>query len=455
MGKVTNTEHEQLHIPFGSEFSPDVIELPFLLQVCKEHSGNKKAIESVILNHYFVINDTEADRNRKKMAMNCRLSLQAYQILNKESQVITQLGESLYEFREDETALYSAFAKHILLNLNGLLFCQILRDFFVAGEEVTLANMRPKLSVRNLHYPSGGKHPSIMRLWLKKAGIFVKKEWRPNFEKITEVLGADNRMDALSALDNQQKAFLKALVNYGAKEPVSASEIVKLASAAYGITFPEKSLPKMVLNKLVDEGFITATKTTTGRGAKPFLVQLKDNVDASIIIPSLKQLESTLDPKLYKLMLSPIESILKNINSKNTYTSGLALEALAFKIMRLIDLEYLATRLRSNQTGGAEVDLVFQSTRLVYSRWQIQCKNTAKVSLDPVAKEVGLTHFLKSNVIMVVTTGTFSKEAVRYSNSIMRDSNLNIILFDKSDIKKVIDKPSNIVDIPKFRSTLV
>ena len=39
--------------------------------------------------------------------------------------------------------------------------------------------------------------------------------------------------------------------------------------------------------------------------------------------------------------------------------------------MRLIDLTYVATRLRGGVTGGAEVDLIFESARLVFSRWQI------------------------------------------------------------------------------------
>ena len=202
-----------------------------------------------------------------------------------------------------------------------------------------------------------------------------------------------------------------------------------------------------MLSKLVEEGLIIATKTTEGRGAKPFKVIVHPDIDVTTIIPALKQLEQILDPKLHSLLLKPLAEIVEEIKSENTYISGLALEALAFKLMRLIDLDYLATRLRGEQTGGAEVDLVFESTRLVYSRWQIQCKNTARVALDPVAKEVGLTHFLKSNVIVVVTTGVFSSEAIKYSNTIMRDSNLSIVLIDKDDIAKVIENPTNIVDI--------
>ncbi|MFW5454998.1 restriction endonuclease, partial [Thioalkalivibrio sulfidiphilus] len=109
------------------------------------------------------------------------------------------------------------------------------------------------------------------------------------------------------------------------------------------------------------------------------------------------------------------------------------------------DMTYVATRLRANQTGGAEVDLVFESARLVFSRWQVQCKNTARVSLDDVAKEVGLTHFLKSNVIVMVTTGDIGGEARRYANKIMADSNLAIVMLDGGDLGAISDSPATII----------
>jgi site-specific DNA-methyltransferase (cytosine-N4-specific) len=126
---------------------------------------------------------------------------------------------------------------------------------------------------------------------------------------------------------------------------------------------------------------------------------------------------------------------------------GLALEALAFKLMRLIDMDYVATRLRGTATGGAEVDVIFESSRLVFSRWQVQCKNTGRVALDDVAKEVGLTHFLKSNVIVMVSTGDIGSEARRYANKIMTDSNLCIVMVDKADINRIIKNPTAIVDV--------
>ena len=135
------------------------------------------------------------------------------------------------------------------------------------------------------------------------------------------------------------------------------------------------------------------------------------------------------------------------MDSEDRHIRGLALEALAFKLMRLIDLTYVATRLRGSATGGAEVDLIFESARLVFSRWQVQCKNTARVSLDDVAKEVGLTHFLKSNAIVMVSTGEIGNEARRYSNKIMADSNLCIVMLDKSDLALIETCPAAIVDV--------
>jgi len=68
------------------------------------------------------------------------------------------------------------------------------------------------------------------------------------------------------------------------------------------------------------------------------------------------------------------------------------------------------------------------------------------VSLDDVAKEVGLTHFLKSNVIVIVTTGEISGEARRYANKIMADSNLAVVMIDGNDLHVISDRPATIVN---------
>ena len=157
-------------------------------------------------------------------------------------------------------------------------------------------------------------------------------------------------------------------------------------------------------------------------------------------------MEQQTNADLRPLLRKPIKDIRKELSSKDRHVRGLALEALAFKLMRLIDLSYVATRLRGHATGGAEVDLIFESARLVFSRWQVQCKNTSRVSLDDVAKEVGLTHFLKSSAVVMISTGEIGTQARRYANKIMADSNLCVVMIDGTDLTLIEDYPARIVD---------
>ena len=213
--------------------------------------------------------------------------------------------------------------------------------------------------------------------------------------------------------------------------------------------FNEKNLPKAVLYPLQKAGYLELTRgtKTAGRGSKPFRVSTTAKLAAEIIAPLLEQLEKVTCADLRPLLRKPLDQILAELPSLDRHIRGLALEALAFKLMRLIDLTYVATRLRGTATGGAEVNLIFESSRLVFSRWQIQCKNTTRVSLDDVAKEVGLTHMLKSNVIVIVSTGQIGEEARRYANKVMTDSNLCIVMVDHVDIERIQQKPATIVDV--------
>lgn len=235
----------------------------------------------------------------------------------------------------------------------------------------------------------------------------------------------------------------------GGAGPYSSNEVEKLATATYGIKFNEKNLPKQVLYPLEQAGYLLLTRGTKqpGRGAKPFMVRPSKKLVADLINPLLEQLAKQTDAELRPLLRRPIAEILKDLTSQNRHKRGLALEALAFKLMRLLDMSYVATRLRGTATGGAEVDLIFEASRLIFSRWQIQCKNTARVSLDDVAKEVGLIHLLKSTVIVIVSTGTIGPEARRYANKVMTDTNLCVVMIDKTDLTAINRTPSAIVDV--------
>lgn len=253
----------------------------------------------------------------------------------------------------------------------------------------------------------------------------------------------------MAALSLEQRAYLRAFANIGGGGPYTSNEVERLAAATYGVSFNEKNLPKQVLYPLRDAGYLTLERgtKTAGRGAKPFLVAATEKLVVDLVNPLLNQLEQQTQADLRPLLRKPLQEIRADLEVESRHARGLALEALAFKLMRLIALSYVATRLRGVMTGGAEVDLIFESSRLVFSRWQVQCKNTARVALDDVAKEVGLTHFLKSNAVVMVSTGTIGKEARRYANKVMTDSNLCIIMVDGQDLDSIQARPATIVDV--------
>ena len=433
-------------LPFGSEFSPSQVSLPELLAYCKEFSGNKDKLEVAILEKYFAAHGRGNESNKKTLAMNCRLGLKAYGLIDENSN-ITLFGLKLFDIRNNEDELYKEFAKHILLNLNGMGFVQCLRDMAIALEPINLTTIRHALAERGIYFPAGGKHPSMMRLWLEKAGVFIGHRWQIDDDKVNDILGNSDSIDALRELTLHQRYFLLALTNSGVESPQPANRIAKIAETTYGIRFPDKSLPKEVLNSLINAGFISAEKTTDGRGAKPFLVSPTDKAKNEIIAPLIKQLEEQTDPNLTKLLVKPLPEILAEMQSTDTYHAGLALEALAFKILRILGMDYLATRLRAEATGGSEVDLLFHSSRLVYSRWQVQCKNASLVSLDQVAKEIGLVQLTYANVILVITTGRVSDSARIFANRTMKQSNLCIVFVDGEDIAKISENPACIIDV--------
>ncbi len=313
------------------------------------------------------------------------------------------------------------------------------------GESVTLNTLRESLEERAVHFPRGGKHPSMMKLWLEKAGVFAHSKWRINEARLQEVRGIGTKeIEVLAGLTHGQKFFLRALMNLDVNAALPASEIEKLATATYGHKYNVKGLTKDILNPLADAGYIAITKTSRAKSPR---VQATKKLIKDVFEPLLSQLEKQTTDDLRPLLRKPLSQIVEELKSDDKHIKGLALEALAHKLMRIIDLDHVATRLRGVATGGAEVDVIFESSRLVFSRWQVQCKNTGTVCLDDIAKEVGLTHLLNSNVIVIVSTGDVGAEARRFANKMLRDSNLAIAMIDRDDITEIIENPVRILDV--------
>lgn len=425
-------------LPFGSEFSPSQIDLIHVLEIAQEHAGDWHALEDAIRKKYFDSHQTSA-YNRRKLANNCKLGMIAYGFLNRDG-TLTDFGKALLSLKKTPDKIYELLARRILLDLRGLIVVQTVQDMQARGERVDLQKLRQWLQERGIYFPRGGKHPSIMRLWLEKAGVVTSADWQIDANRLEEVIGTSNdTIDELSMLSVEQKAFLKTLANMGEIRPYLSNEVEKLSSTTYGVKFDEKNLPKTVLYPLEKAGYISLARGTkeAGRGAKPFQVRLTEKMESTLVTPLIECLESQAQADLRPMLRKSLNEILKDLSSDNKHIKGLALEALAFYLMRLIDLKYVATRLRGEATGGAEVDLIFKGARLIFSRWQIQCKNTRVVSLDDVAKEVGLMIHLCSQVALIVGIQRISTAAKKYVRLIRKEHGKHVIVVSGKDISSI------------------
>jgi len=437
-------------MPFGAQFSPNQVVLPTLLRIVRDHAGDRDGITLAIRDEFFA---QHSESQRWKLADNTVLALRAYGLLDEEGSKPTDFATQLLALADDPDRLYETFAGHILLNLRGHDFVETVIAMQSAGDRITLDSLQRRLEQRGLHVPRGSVHLSSMRLWLAKAGLFDPSAkggarlYSVDQERLQEITGVGlDEIANLTHLNYEQRSFLRALVRIAESDPQGASRVADLAAGLYSAEYNYKDLPKTILRPLEETGYIVAEKSTAGRGAKPYLVYRTDKFRDEISDPILEMAAAKAQLVPRELFERPLAGILADLKAPDKHTKGQALELLAIYFTRLLDLEFKGWRTRSAETGGAEVDVIVEGARLIFSRWQIQAKNTRTVRLGDVAKEVGLSlTFIYSNVVMLITTGGFTKDAYEYADHVMRTCNLNIILLNGPEINKISQNPTKVI----------
>src|SRR5262249_3886830 len=121
----------------------------------------------------------------------------------------------------------------------------------------------------------------------------------------------------------------------------------------------------------------------------------------------LDEPEPNIPPDLMQRLQEPLTKIQKDLKSNYKAVKGVALELLALRMAMDLGLTPTGFRVRSTETGGAEVDLTAEGAHLLFSRWTFQCKNISRVPLSDLAKEIGMATLLKAHVVVMVATGDF------------------------------------------------
>ena len=436
---------------YGDQFDPKKFSLIEILELCKKCQPNRVILEASIAERYFSQHSQQtssklASENIGKLAMNCFLSIKAYQLIEdlQESRQykLTSLAEEfLYN---TDNSVNQKFAVHILNNLGGMALLKAIDALNSRGEEPQLEAINYELQERGYKISTGGTVVSTMRSWLSLAGVFERKT-EINWDIVSGILGINKDfIDELYALNPEQKHFLLSLLNLNIQEFKPANKIAQHTRSIYKLRLTTKNLVKDVIEPLVNFGLIETEKTTDGRGAKSNNVRLSNKARTEILTPLLKSIAN--ETRISEIELNrTFDDVVNELNHPDKHIKGKALELLAIWMIRLTSLRF--TKWRNRDIGKGEVDVLAASDRFVYSRWQIQCKNTAKVTTDVLAKEIGLTFVTGADVVMVVTTGEFTIDAYQYAYRMMDVSRYYMILLQKDDIEAIKKDKTSIVEI--------
>jgi site-specific DNA-methyltransferase (cytosine-N4-specific) len=432
---------------YGDQFSPEKFSILEICNICKNNLDERKKLQDKISKEYFA-----ATGDPSKMAMNTVLSLNAYGLIklidNGKKYEMTDLSNHLLELRTLDEA-NKEFAQHILKNLEGLLLLKIIEDMNVRGEVISLESLAYELNDIGIQIAPNATYISTMKSWLNTINVFVnKKGYEIDWGVVKNLIGfRKDLLDDLYDLNIEQKYYLRALLNLDGRDFLSSNKVAEYVRSVYRLRLTTKNLPKDILEPLADKGLIEFQKTTGGRGAKPHLVKLSPKIITEVFNPILKNISENTGLSLPKLN-KKFEEVVQDLDSKNKHTKGVALELLSVWMVRLLGLHFTGWRIRSKDTGGGEVDVLAGNDKIIYNKWQIQCKNTnSTIGFDVISKEVGLTFLTNADIIMIVTTSKFSKDAIFYANKVMRNSRYYLILIDKRDLKAIIKDRTIIVDL--------
>ena len=357
---------QDTHLPFGDAFSPaqldtedDLSTLSILLDLVAHYRGQSSEFDREIAERFFPDSNDSLTR-----AKNVRLGMgpAGYDLVDEQFE-FTETGQELYEISDDPEVLHNRFARHILLELDGLRVFELIEDLRAAGRPTTNDNVKQGLRDQyDMHIDKTSNHWSQMRAWLSEANLVNTGTHRYEIEwsKVEELIGmTPDELLNLDSLTDEQRAFLHTLALLDPDGYIQNTAVRKVAEEIHGIDISQSKVSDLTLNPLEELGYIEWKNPSEVTG-KPNLVKTTDQFDAEILDPVLEDIADRVGMPRHVLRLS-FEEVTEQLDSNSTYEKGVALETLAIKLGRLLGLDFAGWRVRGQKTGGAEVDVVMDS----------------------------------------------------------------------------------------------
>ncbi|GMO25505.1 MAG: hypothetical protein Pg6A_12850 [Termitinemataceae bacterium] len=445
------SENNELRVPFTQQFTPEQTPMESLLILLENLENSPQELKVLIANNFF-----KGKADPEKLAGNTIISLKIYGIITKENN-LTDFGLELIANRNEIAKIYKIFAKHILVNMHGIEILETLREMKQAGLPIQLTTLPDELQKRGFKVKNNSSDLSGLFGWLRKAKIL--NDYDIDESVYESIVGIKIKtIESLMHLDQRQIGFLRAMVAMNVDDWVPYNNVCKYAENLFSgeIKYNWKNIMNDVLKPLQENDFIEIRKkekqnlkTPEGRGGKTSDIKPKGKFFAEVATPILEALYSSAGfQEIRDIRSKPLSEIIQDAKqTKDTNKKGKALELLAIRLCQMLDLEFVKWReTDENVTAGGEVDAMLHSSRLIYSRWQVQCK-ASNISVEAIAKEVGMNAVTLANVILVVGTGNASGNAIKYRNRIISNSNLNIIILEGKHLDAIINDNMVLINI--------
>lgn len=415
--------------------SPEQLDLRELLTLAKAHVGDTKALDAAIGKRFFPRADPKSERT---LGMNARLSMGHHGLITRgKAYELTDVADALLKTATDDV-LVVEFAKHILLNLNGLQLVEVVESMQARGDAVTAPQVATELLALGIDPGTeSGENINPVRLWLERAGVFTEK-WNIDSSVLKKLTGASaGEISELVALPLEQRAVLRALATMTDPAPHLGSKVRELAVVQTpGLAVDYKQFAAKVLDPLEKDGWLKVMRQTqTAAGGKSVVVtptqKFIDTLGEPLLDAVIEQAHLQ-DPASLRKPLKDLLGVVDDPTATN-HARGLALEGVCIQVVRVLGARFVSWRLRGDQTNGAEVDVVAETVSHPYQVIQIQSKASAISGREIVDREVGVATALKSNVLLFVTAKKVGEAARAAAATYMQESNLSILFLEGDD----------------------
>ena len=438
-----------MKIPYTQQFTPDQTPVRNLLGVIRQHKGKPNDLRTAIASAFF---SSAADaKAARKVAGNTIIALKNHRILDGDCNPTADVGAELLKAANDADAV-AIIAKNILLNFDGVTVVETLREMKQGNQKFDLGSVAEELRIRGFEVLKNSSDLSGVLNWLRESGVLT--EYEVNDARYAELVGATPQViDSLKNLTEGQIAFLRAMVALGVTDWTGHNTIIQHAESLYSgqVGFNWKDLDRSILKPLAAAQFIQVRKATkssaAARGGRPADVKPTDRFEKEVAEPILQPMYNAAGYRdIRRIRSIPLATLVANIKQNaDDNLKGESLEMLAIRVCQMLALDFMGWRETDEElVGGGEVDGFMHSARLIYSRWQIQCKASDKITYETLAKEVGVAEITLANVILIVGTGAVTDGAKTYRDRIINKSSLNIAIIDGDKLEEIVRDPAAI-----------